>query len=61
MDMPWIALAPVDPSREYLVLLSYLPLRKYRKIPHFFGTHRRFRGNSAGRRAQLVIRCGRKC
>jgi Domain of unknown function (DUF3291) len=33
MDMPWIALAPVDPSREYLVLLSYLPLRKYRKIP----------------------------
>jgi Domain of unknown function (DUF3291) len=35
MDMPWIALAPVDPSREYLVLLSYLPLRKYRKIPTF--------------------------
>ena len=35
MDMPWIALAPVDPSREYLVLLSYLPLRKYSKIPIF--------------------------
>jgi hypothetical protein len=32
MDMPWIALAPVDPSREYLVLLSYLPLRKHSKI-----------------------------
>lgn len=35
MDMPWIALTPVDPSREYLVLLSYLPLRKYSKIPTF--------------------------
>ncbi len=35
MDMPWIALAPVDPSREYLVLLSYLPLRRYSKIPAF--------------------------
>ena len=35
MDMPWIALAPVDPSWEYLVLLSYLPLRKYSKIPAF--------------------------
>jgi hypothetical protein len=33
MDMPWIALAHVDPSREYLVLLSYLPLRS--KIPAF--------------------------
>ena len=35
MDMPWIELGPVDPSREYLVLLSYLPLRKYSKIPAF--------------------------
>jgi heme-degrading monooxygenase HmoA len=36
MDMPWKALAPVERGREYLVLLSYLPLRAYRKIPVFF-------------------------
>jgi quinol monooxygenase YgiN len=36
MDMPWTTLAGADPSREYLVLLSYLPLRKYSKIPAFF-------------------------
>jgi hypothetical protein len=35
MDMPWTLLAPVDPSREFLVLLSYLPLRRYSKIPAF--------------------------
>ncbi len=35
MDMPWTALTRVDPSREYLVLLSYLPLRTYGKIPAF--------------------------
>ena len=35
MDMPWKALAPVDENREYLALLSYLPLRKYSKIPLF--------------------------
>jgi hypothetical protein len=35
MDLPWKALAPVDVSREYLALLSYLPLRKYSKIPRF--------------------------
>jgi quinol monooxygenase YgiN len=35
MDMPWTKLARVDPGQEYLVLLSYLPLRKYSKIPAF--------------------------
>ena len=35
MDMPWKTLAHVDGSREYLALLTYLPLRKYRKIPRF--------------------------
>lgn len=33
--MPWTALALVDPSCEYLALLSYLPLRTYSKIPAF--------------------------
>jgi hypothetical protein len=36
MDTPWKALALADPSREYLALLSYLPLRSYSKIPRFF-------------------------
>jgi hypothetical protein len=35
MDLPWKALAPVDQSREYLALLTYLPLRKYGKLPLF--------------------------
>ena len=35
MDLPWKALASVDRNREYLALLSYLPLRKYSKIPRF--------------------------
>jgi hypothetical protein len=36
MDLPWKALAPADKSREYIALLSYLPLRGYRKVPLFF-------------------------
>ena len=35
MDSPWKSLAPVEQGREYLALLSYLPLNKYRKIPLF--------------------------
>jgi hypothetical protein len=36
MDIPWKALAPVDNDREYLALLSYLPLHKYLHLPRFF-------------------------
>jgi hypothetical protein len=36
MDLPWKALAPADESREYIALLSYLPLRAYRRLPLFF-------------------------
>ncbi len=36
MDTPWKALAPVKQDREYLALLSYLPLRSYSKLPRFF-------------------------
>lgn len=36
MDLPWKALAPVNQGQEYIVLLSYLPLRSYSKIPLFF-------------------------
>jgi hypothetical protein len=35
MDMPWKTLAPVEKDREYLALLSYLPLKTYLKIPMF--------------------------
>lgn len=36
MDMPWVALAPVDANREYLALLSYLPIKTYRALPSCF-------------------------
>ncbi len=36
MDIPWKSLAPVEPGREYVVLLSYLPLTRYSKMPLFF-------------------------
>lgn len=35
MDSPWKTIAPADPSREYLALLSYLPLKRYRMVPRF--------------------------
>jgi quinol monooxygenase YgiN len=36
MDSPWITFAPADAHREYLALLSYLPLKKYSAVPSFF-------------------------
>ncbi len=33
----WKLLAEVEPDREYLALLSYLPLKRYRTIPRFIG------------------------
>jgi hypothetical protein len=36
MDMPWKALAAVDKNREYIALLSYLPLKSYGKLFAFF-------------------------
>ena len=36
MDTPWRMIAAADRNREYVALLSYLPLRKYSKIPDFF-------------------------
>lgn len=64
MDSPWKALAPVDRNREYLALLSYLPLRKYRKIPLFlrftFQIQRQLRESAGamgyGLRAKLLNR-----
>lgn len=36
MDTPWRMIAAVERDREYVALLSYLPLRRYSKIPAFF-------------------------
>ncbi|MGH7987068.1 MAG: DUF3291 domain-containing protein [Candidatus Binataceae bacterium] len=33
--LPWKSLNPVDPDREYLVSLTYLPLRQGRSLPRF--------------------------
>jgi hypothetical protein len=35
MDIPWKTLGVVEREREYLALLSYLPLNRYGKIPLF--------------------------
>jgi hypothetical protein len=35
VDTPWIVLGQADAGREYIALLSYLPLRSYLKIPLF--------------------------
>lgn len=35
MDSRWKMLVPADRTREYIALLSYLPLRRYRAIPRF--------------------------
>lgn len=44
MDIPWRALRDADKDREYLALLSFLPLNRYREIPLFMrlsiGIHR---------------------
>jgi hypothetical protein len=32
---PWKVLRPAEPGRDYLVLLSYLPLRRFRDFPAF--------------------------
>jgi hypothetical protein len=36
VDARWKVLAPVDAGREYVALLSYLPMRSYLKVPLFF-------------------------
>lgn len=33
---PWRTFGSAEPEREYVALLSYLPLKSYWRIPHFF-------------------------
>ena len=34
-DLPWGARRPSDPDTEYVALLTYLPLRRFRTLPAF--------------------------
>jgi hypothetical protein len=43
----WKVLRPAEPDREYLVLLSYLPLRGFRDFPAFIGHDSRIAGQLA--------------
>lgn len=36
-ELPWEVLRPPEPSRTYLALLTYLPLKSFWRIPHFSG------------------------
>ena len=38
---PWKVMRPPESGREYLILLSYLPLRRFRDFPAFAGHDRR--------------------
>ena len=40
LPSPWKSLRPIEAEREYLALISYLPLKRYRKIPAFVGLSR---------------------
>jgi quinol monooxygenase YgiN len=33
---PWRTFGSAEPERDYVALLSYLPLKSYWRIPHFF-------------------------
>jgi hypothetical protein len=35
-ESPWRTFGSSEPEREYVALLSYLPLKSYWRIPHFF-------------------------
>jgi hypothetical protein len=35
MLMPWQSFRQADPGREYLALLTYLPLKRFRTLPRF--------------------------
>jgi hypothetical protein len=35
MKKPWRSFMPADPDREYLALLTYLPLKRFQAVPRF--------------------------
>jgi len=42
-DLPWTSSRTPEQEREYLVLLTYLPLRRFRTLPAFVGLIRGIR------------------
>ncbi len=46
-DLPWTSFADRDAEREYVALLSYLPLRRLSSTPAFFRDVQRIRGQLA--------------
>ena len=48
VDLPWQSVHPADHQRQYLALLSYLPLKGYRKMWMFSRHVRAIRRQLAG-------------
>jgi hypothetical protein len=44
MNSSWKTFVPLDKGREYVAMLTYLPLKRYRKIPLFFRYTARIQG-----------------
>src|SRR5712691_6883951 len=51
--MSWRAVAQPEPEREYLALVSYLPLRSIRKLPVFLRYSKEVRQQLAGSRGLI--------
>ena len=43
-DLPWVAVADRDPTKDYVVLLTYLPLKRLTSTPAFLRDVQRIRG-----------------
>ncbi|HEY2985352.1 MAG TPA: hypothetical protein VGJ38_14445 [Jatrophihabitantaceae bacterium] len=51
--LPWTRLADPEPGRDYVVLASRLPLRRYRNIPAFLHASRAVRAQLAATKGVL--------
>ena len=47
-DLPWRARRPADPDTDYVALLTYLPLRRFRTLPAFIRFILAVQGQLAG-------------
>jgi quinol monooxygenase YgiN len=52
--LPWKALGEPRPEREYLVVLTFLPLRRWSKLPAFLASVRKIRHQLDARPAGLI-------
>jgi hypothetical protein len=52
--LPWKAFAEPQPEREYLILLTFLPLRRLSKLPRFLAFVRKIRTQLDARPDGLV-------